>query len=56
MENLSALMDGELTDLEAAREWNRLKNDPALRETWHTFHLLGDALRGERPVLSAGQR
>ena len=53
MENISALMDGELGDREAARECERLKDDSALRETWHSFHLVGDALRGER-LLSAG--
>ena len=53
MENISALMDGELGDREAARECERLKGDPVLRETWHSFHMVGDALRGER-LLSKG--
>ena len=53
MENISALMDGELDDREAALECERLKDDPALRGTWHSFHLIGDSLRGER-LLSEG--
>jgi sigma-E factor negative regulatory protein RseA len=53
MENLSALMDGELSDAEAGRELARMKSDPALRETWHSFHFVGCALRGER-LLSPG--
>lgn len=53
MDGISALMDGELDDLEAQRELRRLKDDPALRERWDSFHLVGDALRGEK-VLSSG--
>jgi sigma-E factor negative regulatory protein RseA len=53
MENISALMDGELDDHEAAREWNRLKSNPELRDSWHAFHIVGDALRGDH-LLSAG--
>ena len=53
MEKISALMDGELEPQHASREWNRLKDDAALRESWHAFHFVGDALRGERMVLSA---
>lgn len=53
MENISALMDGELDDQQATRELNRLKTDSALRAEWHSYHLVGDALRGER-LLSPG--
>ena len=52
MEKISALMDGELEHHEAERQWRRLKDDAALRDAWHAYHLVGDALRGERPVLS----
>jgi sigma-E factor negative regulatory protein RseA len=55
MDGISALMDGELEDREAERELAKLKDDAALRERWNTFHLVGDALRGE-PLLSAGFR
>ena len=53
MDGISALMDGELDDLEAQREIARLKSDEHTRERWDEFHLVGDALRGE-PLLSAG--
>ena len=53
MEQISALMDGELDGREAEREVARLKAEAALRERWDEFHLIGDALRGE-PLLSAG--
>jgi sigma-E factor negative regulatory protein RseA len=41
-------MDGELDDVEAQRTLARLKNDPERRERWDSFHLIKDALRGER--------
>jgi sigma-E factor negative regulatory protein RseA len=53
MEGISALMDGELDEREAQQELGRLKADAQLRERWDAFHLVGDALRGER-VLSSG--
>jgi sigma-E factor negative regulatory protein RseA len=53
MDGISALMDGELDEHPAQQEIARLKNDPELRERWDTFHLVGDALRGE-PMISAG--
>ena len=51
MEKISQLMDGELGVDSVRRELNRLKEDRALREEWATFHLIGDALRGERAML-----
>jgi sigma-E factor negative regulatory protein RseA len=53
MERISALMDGELDDDEAARELAQLKQDSSLRDGWDTFHMIGDVMRGA-PVLSAG--
>ncbi len=47
MERLSALMDGELHTDEARRELSRLDQDPQWRERWDTFHLIGDAMRGQ---------
>ena len=47
MERISAFMDGELEDHEAAAQVRRLKEDPELRAAWETYHLVGDALRGE---------
>jgi sigma-E factor negative regulatory protein RseA len=47
MERISAFMDGELEDHEAADQVRRLKEDPQLRAAWETYHLIGDAMRGE---------
>jgi sigma-E factor negative regulatory protein RseA len=47
MDQISALMDGELGDRDAEREIARLKDDPESRQRWERFHLIGDALRGE---------
>jgi sigma-E factor negative regulatory protein RseA len=48
MESISVLMDGELGALEAQREIARIKEDRERRECWESFHLVGDALRGEK--------
>jgi len=47
MERISAFMDGELEDQEAAGQVRRLKEDLELRLAWDTYHLIGDAMRGE---------
>ena len=47
MERISAFMDGELEDHEAASQVRRLEEDPDLRSAWETYHLIGDAMRGE---------
>ena len=46
-EQLSALMDGDLNDVEVLGE---LGMDPALQDTWSRYHLIGDAMRGDLPV------
>jgi len=51
MDKLSAWMDGELDEALGAAELGRIKRDAQLRERWDTFHLIGDAMRGE-PLLS----
>jgi sigma-E factor negative regulatory protein RseA len=48
MESVSALMDGELDHDEAARLIPSLKQRGELREAWAAYHLIGDALRGQR--------
>jgi sigma-E factor negative regulatory protein RseA len=53
MDKISELMDGELDGHQAQRQLVRLKQDQDLAQCWHTFHLVGDALRGER-ILSQG--
>lgn len=47
MESISRLMDSELDSDEAAREIARFKQDAARRDTWNTYHAIGDAMRGE---------
>jgi len=53
MDKISAMMDGELDERQAREQLVRLKQDDELVGCWHTFHIIGDALRGE-PVLSQG--
>jgi sigma-E factor negative regulatory protein RseA len=50
MERISELMDGELEAREAQRQLARIRQDQELARCWSTFHLIGDALRGERPL------
>ena len=47
MEKLSALMDSELDDHEARSELARLNERPETRRLWATYHVIGDAMRGE---------
>jgi sigma-E factor negative regulatory protein RseA len=53
MERISELMDGELEGREAQRQLARIKQDQHLAHCWSTFHLIGDALRGERTLSRA---
>ena len=53
MDDISALMDGELDSHQAQRGMARLKDDADLREHWDVFHLIGDAMRQEQ-LLSRG--
>lgn len=52
-EQLSALMDGELTPDEMKHQISALKKDGALNQTWAAYHMLGDAMR-KSPQLSVG--
>jgi sigma-E factor negative regulatory protein RseA len=45
-DEVSALLDGELEQVAAERQIDRLKADSELRQTWDMYHLIGDALRG----------
>lgn len=47
MEQLSAMMDGELEEHAIEAEMRRLKSDPQWEDTWNAYHVIGDALRGE---------
>lgn len=45
---ISAAMDGDAAALDAAcRAW---RDDPAAQDTWHAYHLIGDALRSRELV------
>ena len=46
-EQISALMDGDLSDAEVLHE---LEMDSDLQDTWGRYHLIGDAMRGDLPV------
>lgn len=46
-EDLSALADGELGTGAAARICGRWRDEPALQERWHDYHLIGDVMRSE---------
>jgi len=45
-EKLSAIIDGELEG-ELQVHITHLRSDPELRAAWDTYHLIGDALRGD---------
>jgi sigma-E factor negative regulatory protein RseA len=53
MDKISALMDGELDEHQAREHLARLKHDRELLSCWHTYHLIGDAMRGERALSQA---
>jgi sigma-E factor negative regulatory protein RseA len=52
-EKLSALMDGELTELETRRVLQELEGDTALRATWERYHLVRATLRDELELAAA---
>lgn len=50
MDRISAFMDGETRQHETEQAILHLKQYEEHVESWHTFHLIGDAMRGE-PML-----
>lgn len=56
MEQISILMDDEASDQEARQALLRLGDNPAAREAWQTYHLIGDALRSQSAALDVGAR
>jgi len=52
-DRISALMDGELEDRAAAELINTLGQGGEALDAWHTYHVIGDAMRETGP-LSAG--
>lgn len=55
-ESLSAAMDDEADEFELRRVLDEMHKDPELRERWERYHMVGRALRGERPELGGGLR
>ena len=52
-DRISQLMDGELDDRSADDTIKACGQGGEALETWHTYHLISDAMRDSR-VLSAG--
>jgi sigma-E factor negative regulatory protein RseA len=50
MDRISAFMDGETRQHEAQQAILHLKQHQEYRESWNTFHLIGDVMRGD-PLL-----
>lgn len=50
-ETISALVDGEVNDIERQQALRALGDDPALRDQWERYHLAGAALRRELDVV-----
>ena len=53
MERISAFMDGESSPAETHQAMLKLKQDSECEETWSTFHVIGDVMRGD-PLLKEG--
>ena len=53
MDRISAFMDGETRRHESRQAILHLKQDQEYCESWNTFHLIGDVLRGD-PLLRDG--
>lgn len=54
-EQLSLLADGELPVSDVARVCAAWREDAEMRDTWHAYQLIGDALRSQ-DLVSAAQR
>jgi sigma-E factor negative regulatory protein RseA len=54
-EQLSALLDDELSATESARLLDQLGQSRELRNQWDRYHLIGDVLRGETLHVSSKQ-
>lgn len=48
-EEISALMDGEVTEQEMQKCLREMRNDDQQRDCWEQYHLIGDALRNSLP-------
>jgi len=55
-ERISALADGQLEDDEIARTMAWVASSQEARDTWHAYHVMGDALRGTELGDCSGDR
>ncbi len=54
-EQVSALLDDELSTRETASVLAKLSRDPELQQRWDRYHMIGDVMRGEAVNLNAGE-
>lgn len=55
-QRISDLMDGEVSGVEMEQAWKAVASDDAARETWETYHLIGDCLRGDAVTRSCASK
>jgi sigma-E factor negative regulatory protein RseA len=53
-DQISALMDGELEGRATDEALELLRGDGEAADTWRVYHLMSDAMHGQRRLLSAG--
>ena len=56
MEQISALMDNELSHQESGQALRRLGDTPEAMESWETYHLIGDLMRGQDTAVNVTSR
>lgn len=56
MEQISALMDNELSEQDARQAMFRLGDTPEARESWAAYHLIGDVMRGQSSAVDVAGR
>ncbi|MFA7620176.1 MAG: sigma-E factor negative regulatory protein, partial [Thiohalomonadaceae bacterium] len=49
-EQISALMDGELSDRELSLVLKRMSQDPGVARRWQRYHMIRDALHDTLPA------
>jgi sigma-E factor negative regulatory protein RseA len=53
-EQVSALLDSELSDKEASSVLAQISQDQELRQNWERYHIIGDVMRGEMINIKSG--
>ena len=54
-EQVSALLDNELSDHESDSVLSKISQDRDLQQSWERYHMIGDVMRGETLNLRAGE-